>query len=333
MSRHRRLWLIATSIAPLLCAHLFGCATLHAPPDGSRALTVLLGEVSVARESTYRPEPDIQRQQSLRRVIRRDLEKAGFNVVSDSSMSHDFALLVDCAEKVASRPVRLDASDAPATTKNQSRRSESSIRAQTSDGKPIETFVVSYEGAENSFPSDKDLSVQLLNGLFSSDRFSDYAKYTGIPSNQGVEAKDKADKILVVLPLPQTYGGLDRDAAVAIAETLRTVAGDVLGPFGTVVLTGETTLAYLKDNNVEPTAVCEGSCALDAAREHKAHYFVSGVVVDERYDRTLFLRLFETKGGKQISALQIRGSGDEIRKQVNNSARGFFRKAVRPEGR
>lgn len=111
--------------------------------------------------------------------------------------------------------------------------------------------------------------------------------------------------LLAVMPLDASASGLDPAAKDVIEETVRTVAGDVLRPWGYTVLTGDNTLRILADNGIDPEKACEANCALDAARELNASLFVAGKVSQVEGEYFLFLRLYEQTRGQQIASRQI----------------------------
>ncbi len=136
-------------------------------------------------------------------------------------------------------------------------------------------------------------------------------------------------KVLAVLPLDVHDAHLDSAGQHALEESIRTVAGDALSEYGYTVLTGETTLAVLADNGVDPSKACEASCALQAARELKAQLFISGTVAKSEGAYIAFIRLFENKSGHQLASAEVEGATiRDIRKAFGEKAPAFFAKGL-----
>ena len=118
-------------------------------------------------------------------------------------------------------------------------------------------------------------------------------------------ARGQNHHLLAVLPLDAGSARLDRAARELLEETLRTIAGDALRPYGYTVLTNDNTLTVLKDNGVDPEKVCQASCALQAARELKAEVFISGKITTLEGSVVAIIRLTEPRAGQQLASLQL----------------------------
>jgi TolB-like protein len=115
-------------------------------------------------------------------------------------------------------------------------------------------------------------------------------------------------QLVAVLPFENTRASMDENSRLLLEETVRNVAGDVLSSLGYTVLNGDNTLAVLSGNGIDPTKACEASCTLEAARELKAEYYLSGALIkssDGIY--TLNVRLFESKQGRQRGWFEVDG--------------------------
>jgi hypothetical protein len=135
--------------------------------------------------------------------------------------------------------------------------------------------------------------------------------------------------LVAVLPLDAREAKLTRATLSTIEEAVRTVAGDELTPHCYTVLTGETTLALLEDNGVDPGKACEASCALEAARHLKAKLFISGSVVTSEGEFVAFVRLFENETGRQLASVQLEAAtAKELRRSFAAQAPAFFGKAL-----
>lgn len=134
--------------------------------------------------------------------------------------------------------------------------------------------------------------------------------------------------LLSVLALDVGSTTLAPQEKASLEEAIRTTAGDLLAPAGITVLTNETQLQLFVDNGVDPDRACDASCHLEAARELKARWFISGVIVPEGAELVAFIRLFDTGNGRQLSSVQIEGgSVRELRRSFNERAEHFFERA------
>src|SRR5438874_2131424 len=106
-------------------------------------------------------------------------------------------------------------------------------------------------------------------------------------------------RIVAVLPLDVQRAQLAESERTSLEEAIRTHAGEALTSRGLVVLTGETMLEVLRENNVDPAKACEASCALAAAKQIGVSYFISGTVLREQEGLVAFVRLYRMSGGKQ----------------------------------
>lgn len=136
--------------------------------------------------------------------------------------------------------------------------------------------------------------------------------------------------LMAVLPLDTANAALDPATRLALEEAIRTVAGEALVSYGYTVLTGDTTLALLSDNGIDPDRACEASCALDAARELQAQVFISGTVTRTEGEYVAFVRLFESSTGRQLSSLSLEGETVRaLRQAFARRADEFFGRALR----
>lgn len=134
--------------------------------------------------------------------------------------------------------------------------------------------------------------------------------------------------VVAVLPIDTSQSQIEPAAKMAFEENIRSIAGDTLAPLGYTILTGETTLALLSDNNVQTDKICDASCALSAAREMKAKLFVSGVMAKTEGEFVAFVRLFESKSGRQLASVRLEGDTvRSLRKAFETKAPDFFAKA------
>jgi hypothetical protein len=132
-------------------------------------------------------------------------------------------------------------------------------------------------------------------------------------------------RVLSVLPLDVTHAHVDAASRTALEELIRTAAGDALAGSGFTVLTGETTLAYLNDNGIDPARVCDTSCGLNAAREMKAAYFISGSLEKAEARFVGFVRLFDSASGRQVGSVELDGASmREVRKSFEDQADVLF---------
>lgn len=113
--------------------------------------------------------------------------------------------------------------------------------------------------------------------------------------------------LVVVLPLDVTHAHISAADKVVLEESIRSKVGDVLTPAGFRVLTGDNTLEILEENGVDVAKACEASCALKAARELKAKYFVSGTVATSEHRHLAFVRFFESASGTQLASIRLAG--------------------------
>ena len=130
---------------------------------------------------------------------------------------------------------------------------------------------------------------------------------------------DHPPPIVAVLPLNVSLAGMDEASHMTLEEDIRSVAGNHLTALGYTVLTGENTLRVLADNGVDATKACEASCALDAARELKAEYFIAGSVAKSEGTYVAFIRLFEQRRGQQLDSVKL--EGEKVRDFGSNSRR------------
>lgn len=136
-------------------------------------------------------------------------------------------------------------------------------------------------------------------------------------------------RLLSVLPLDVASTTLTPQDKASLEEAVRTIAGDVLAPSGITVLTNDTQLELLAENGIDPNRACDASCHLEAARELKASWFVSGVIVPESEEYVAFIRLYDTATGRQLSSAQIEGANiRELRRSFNDRAEAFFSRAA-----
>lgn len=144
----------------------------------------------------------------------------------------------------------------------------------------------------------------------------------------GVSTTDAAAqqvKLVAVLPLDTVNSDLNETLRATLEEMVRTIAGDELRPYGYTVLTGETMLEILAENDIDAAKACEASCALDAARELNADLFISGSVAQAEGEYIAFIRLFESATGKQLSSLHLEGAAmKDLRADFATRARSFF---------
>lgn len=138
-------------------------------------------------------------------------------------------------------------------------------------------------------------------------------------------------KLVAVLPLDMRQAEMDAATRVALEESIRTVAGEGLYPLGYTVLTGETTLAILAENGIDPEQACETSCALDTARQLSAELFISGTVAFTEGFFTAFIRLYDSRTGQQKGSLELEGKTvREVRRAFSDKADEFFRRFLGP---
>src|SRR5437588_2961362 len=131
-------------------------------------------------------------------------------------------------------------------------------------------------------------------------------------------------RVVAVLPLDVQRAQLAEAERTSLEEAIRTHAGEALTARGLTVLTGETTLEVLRENNVDPAKACEASCALAAAKQIGASYFISGTVLREQEGLVAFVRLYRMPGGEQVSAVQIEGATvRELRRAFEQRAETF----------
>lgn len=132
-------------------------------------------------------------------------------------------------------------------------------------------------------------------------------------------------KLVVVLPLDLRQAKIDEGTKIALEESIRTQAGEALLGLGYTVLSGENTLALLADNGIDPDKVCETECALETARELSAELFISGTMALTEGYYTAFIRLYESKSGKQLGYLNLEGETvREVRQEFTQKANSFF---------
>lgn len=132
-------------------------------------------------------------------------------------------------------------------------------------------------------------------------------------------------RLVAVLPLSTGSMAIEPSSREAVEETVRSAAGDSLSPLGWTVLASETTLSVLADNEVNPAKACEASCALDAARELKASLFLSPRLSKIEDTYVLFVRLFESKTGRQLASTEAQGTKlIEVRNRFRDGASAFF---------
>ena len=135
--------------------------------------------------------------------------------------------------------------------------------------------------------------------------------------------------VVAVMPVNAKEAQIDSATLLAFEEGVRTVTGDVLTPRGYTVLTGETTLAVLSDNGVDPSKVCEAQCSLQAARELKAKLFIAATVAKTEGAFVAFVRLFENTRGKQVGSVELDGNSvRDLRKQFSEKAPQFFARVL-----
>jgi hypothetical protein len=118
-------------------------------------------------------------------------------------------------------------------------------------------------------------------------------------------AEGSRTQLVAIMPLDTGAAHLDDSARAALEETLRSQAGKVLEAQGFVVLNGDNTLKLLKENDVDPAKVCDSTCALDAARELKIHYYITGKVTLVEGSLIAFLRLNEQMRGQQLNSINL----------------------------
>ncbi len=131
--------------------------------------------------------------------------------------------------------------------------------------------------------------------------------------------------LIAVLPLDASNAKLRKADRIVLEESIRTAAGVYLTPAGYTVLTGETTLAMLADNRIDPAKVCDASCALAAARELSARLFLSGTIVTSGGVHVAFVRLIETVGGRQLASVNLSGhTARDLASAFESHAPAFF---------
>ncbi len=135
--------------------------------------------------------------------------------------------------------------------------------------------------------------------------------------------------LVALLPIDSKDPAIDRSALTTLEELIRTIAGDSMRPYNLTVLTGETTLGILRDNAVNVDTVCDASCALSAARELRARFFLSVTVTKSEGDYIAFVRLFESAGGQQLGSVHLEGQTmKELRRAFEAQAEKFFSRAL-----
>src|SRR5437660_7397756 len=133
-------------------------------------------------------------------------------------------------------------------------------------------------------------------------------------------------QLVAVLPLDASKSDLGPRDRAALEEQIRTAAGDALTPLGYTVLTGDTTLAVLVENGVDPTKVCEANCALDAARQMRARVFLAGSLIRTEGAYLALLRLYAAADGKPLGSLKLEGATvKSLRDAFEAQAAQFFR--------
>jgi hypothetical protein len=143
------------------------------------------------------------------------------------------------------------------------------------------------------------------------------------------DARPKQSGLVAVLPLSYSSTNIEKDTQLALEETIRSTAGDHLAAYGYTILTGETTLAVLADNNLTPEKACESTCALGAARELKARLFLSGTVTRSEGALIAFIRIFETDTGRQLSSVQLEGETvRSLRQAFEQKSESLVKKAL-----
>jgi TolB-like protein len=135
-------------------------------------------------------------------------------------------------------------------------------------------------------------------------------------------------KLVAVLPFNYTNAKLDRAQRAVIEEDVRNLTTNILSPAGFTVLTSETTLRVLQDNGVDLDRVCEATCALEAAREMKVRYFLSGSIATSEGEHIAFVRIFDSKDGRTLSSVKVEGStAKDLRASLELESRGLFARA------
>jgi hypothetical protein len=133
---------------------------------------------------------------------------------------------------------------------------------------------------------------------------------------------------VAVLPLTGDQTTLPRSAIVALEESIRTKAGDVLRPLGYNVMTSETTFEVLRENGVDMQKVCESSCALEAGREMKARFIIGGQITSNDGWHSVFIRFIDVTSGTVLSSIKLKGqSAKELDSAFDASADDLFAKA------
>lgn len=169
--------------------------------------------------------------------------------------------------------------------------------------------------------------VHLLPGTARMLRLSTLAALLASSSlaAQAAPAVPSSSSLVAVLPLDARHAKIGSADRLAFEEVVRTIAGEVLGPRGYTVLTGETTLKVLADNGVDAAKACEASCALDAALEMKAELFISGSVTTTEGDHLAFVRLYESRSGRQLAAVRLEGRTlRDLRRSFEGQAASLF---------
>lgn len=145
----------------------------------------------------------------------------------------------------------------------------------------------------------------------------------------------KGEKQLVaVMPFNFMSGSVDATSRQLFEESVRTAMGDELTPAGYRVLTGDNTIRILEENGVDLKKACEATCALDAAKEMKARFFVSGTAASSEGEYTAFVRFSDAQTGQQLASVKVEGKTMKaLAKEFEGKCADLVRRALAAAGK